>query len=651
MLSQPPIKEVVDCLPVACDLPITTNLIDIQTPGWDDFDFAANLSLTIPDDPAGSAPDGQGIVHVSMNLPDVRVTADSQGYCCDDFCCLWAIKCLATCCWISLDVHVQTIITLTGANGGWKMEFDLTEAQLEGCKDPVERATCKTNSPASCCPPNAEVKIIPPEGEIPHEFPIDDISIGGVIVLVAIIIIAIVGAVLTALTGIPVFAVALSPLSGFLAVLIFNAIDKAELFFDSDMIAEGIASAGPSIPFDGLEFCFTEDIDQLMLKTETNLEELEVVTDQGVNVQLKGKVAPTSQDPCAADSQGFVLSCADPPLFPQDAVTKNAYAVLSDDIINQMMEATRMTGSLPISNYIPPITLGGLPGIGTCIVCPAPPPACCGSLFACHGMNANTGILFEISPDTAPTLVLMDNPATPQVEVQIRLNSVSATVIADRDSDGIIGVPTPGNPCPAATLPVCAPTGPTIPLTCPMGPNGDCRLYEACYNLFVNVTLDVQETMIDGVRVPQITFTNASLNGAVAASGAVCNGSLGSFNALAGPVANVALNQMIANFPTSFPPFTLDGLSLDVNACEVGPQVNPGGLLSGFGCVSDDECESGDCLPLMQIHMPQMIAIESNADPTQQDYIGIELQMVTCAGVSCDAGQSCNPQTGACEPN
>ncbi|MEW6221188.1 MAG: putative metal-binding motif-containing protein [Thermodesulfobacteriota bacterium] len=384
------------------------------------------------------------------------------------------------------------------------------------------------------------------------------------------------------------------------------------------------------------------------------------ITPQGLVAGLKGNFETLSVDPEVEPTPGAISTPAPIPSLP----TPNAddvFVALADDTFNQFFASMAVSGRFKTGCEDTGKTLGDLLPVdcaslsvgacsedssvscktdsdctGTCIpndlksqiargTCYAfkNGQAFCDSLplfplterLTCQvtaqklaeiNINASQGLLFCNRQDVPPRLLIQDNDATPDVETTVRLNDLSVALVVDRDGDGALAGELP------STHRCLAQGAPTV---------GDCNFFGACLDLNVETGMqlatkqcandhsilcstDAQCAAVGGGCVavcdsgdPGFVTRVVGVQTTIRSLGTVCGGATGTGD-----------DELLAD--TSGQDTTID-LVLE-NANRFTPPACIQGLdLGGFLSFSN----------------PRLISIDTDGDPTFDDYLGLTGQV------------------------
>jgi hypothetical protein len=358
----------------------------------------------------------------------------------------------------------------------------------------------------------------------------------------------------------------------------------------------------------------------------------------GLSGRLKGQFATLSPDPGQPETPGAVLTPAPPPA-PPVAGAGNSFVVVADDTLNQLFASMTASGALQtgcqnsgktIGNLLPtncedltgsnsgataflqgachairghdcealpgavsPVTTGDQASEqGTCHGvksdnCLAIPITVGGGLGATEvgacvtaqllhlniGLSESQPLLFCIKTEIPPRLLIQDVAATPGVETKLRVNDLVVAMVVDRNSNGLDGT--------LASTPNCFGPGATA--------TGDCNAFGVCIDLNLRTSLQF-ETCADGK--PGLTAHYLGMDVLNRRAGVVCSApTTTSDDIITGAAADSSAINVLGSKVDSFtPPVCANGLTLD-------------GFVSFIN--------------------PRLIAIDTDGDPTFQDYIGI----------------------------
>jgi hypothetical protein len=342
-------------------------------------------------------------------------------------------------------------------------------------------------------------------------------------------------------------------------------------------------------------------------------------TPQGVSVALDGVFSSTFTDPDIPGSPGSAATPAPAPNPPQPG-TGNTYFVASDDIVNQLFAAMSAQGEFKtvckdagktVASFLPAdcstLTSAPLRGIcqgikgvscatvtdGTALQTAAAVGACFGATqqhTVCASLPAGQQLVCNATPflnlagdmpflfcgqtEVPPRLLLQDNPATDNaVEAGLRFKNFLVGVVLDRNKDGAVDD--------LSTVGVC--TGATPEIT------GDCKFVAACIDFVLNTTLSLVN---DGGKL-KIVSTASGLVPQAADAGAICAGAttvIPDGSLVGGALSSPSTDDAAADANNLTPPLQVDGLDL-------------GGIV--------------------KFNNPRLITIDTDGDPTFQDYLGI----------------------------
>ncbi len=354
---------------------------------------------------------------------------------------------------------------------------------------------------------------------------------------------------------------------------------------------------------DPLNFDFVQLDDAVFpaFNVEMTSEMAEVqITPQGLAIAYNGTFAPTpgSLDPEAAMIPGTPLTdgpLALPVIPGADQVTFG----LADDFFNQLLYGLTITGGFRssfdevrlLNDLLPPdcAALATPQERGQCAalrgedcsqfdgIDEAAELVCDAATDTAHLLNidATTPMILHGRIGLAPKVVIDDDPATDGVlEAVLRIGQISVSMLADRDGDGEFDVDM------LASVPECDDAVPATETTC--------LFWETCYDVDFFLDLDLT-TDPDGVPVLTPTVVDSSIQTAV-----MCGGGGGVMlpdddwiDELAQAIVLTTLTDEVTN---NTPPFEMDGLDF------------------------------GD---LIELTAPRAIAVETDGDPTIDEYLGL----------------------------
>jgi len=308
------------------------------------------------------------------------------------------------------------------------------------------------------------------------------------------------------------------------------------------------------------------------------------INEFGVVANVRSEFAPTSIDACAIATPGFPLTQDPSPSFPIGP-NLNSFAVVSDDLINQLSESVRRAGLLRTTYAGSNLTVGDVVDTNDPVVHLA---------LQLAGIDAAAPLLIRSSADTSPRLLIVDDPDTQSaVEIVFRLNDVSVEMVVDRNGDGIAG--RPGEECP--TLHSCfSRSAPSLE---------DCSLFAACLDIDVSADFQVSTVASDEGPRPEILLTGVRPHPIVREPfGLVCDSPIASVGApfLSAASGSQAIQRLFEGLELSVPPIVIKDLSLN-------------------GLVKVDHLKA--------------IAIETNHDPSLQEYLGVAMDLEECPGSEC----------------
>ena len=332
-------------------------------------------------------------------------------------------------------------------------------------------------------------------------------------------------------------------------------------------------------------------------------------------------------DPDMQETPGAVVDVAPLPALPIPGAG-DATVLLSDDVLNQLFASMAESGGLKTAcsdtgktiGDILPSDCDSLDGALASGFCHAVRGSDCDALAAdtltktaikrgvCHGasghtcatINAGSGslgdlerttctntpatnlaaadtVLFCARQDNPPRFLLQDSAVTPdQVETALRLDDLSVSIVVDRDGSGTADLP---------NTPSCIGSGSSL--------SGDCSLYGVCLDLNI-ITESSIAGEVEGCPSGVPGFINNVVDFQVLnrQQGVVCGASQETTD---GELVDTSSNDPTVdyvggNLQAYSPPLCIEGLSL-----------------GGFVTVDD----------------PGLIAVDTDGDPTFQEYIGI----------------------------
>jgi hypothetical protein len=542
-----------------------------------------------------------GYIHVAIDLPDVNVSLNAHGSCKDTF--------LGAC-------VAETIVSgsLSTTISDVKVEFDVTEGQLEGTAAPAPpvRGHCEAN-PSQACGTNADCGGSPPKCVVGTANTTSHVHTE-------------VNCLASACNwAANIFA---SVVNGIAGTKIIDPV-IVDFTFDADFNTEIGASEPDPIKLDGIKVD-EEVVQNYQQKLSGALSHVRITPD-GLVAGLKGSFATLVVDPAVERTPGALLTPAPLPTMPVPNV-ESAFVGLADDAFNQLFASMTAAGRLNLGCNASGKTLGDfLPADCDDIVVEAGDAAtaiarglCYGlrqtdcetlagdtaSLTAleqgtCHGfrgddceslavpgpvlgaeekatcratpfrnLNATQPVLLCVRQDVPPVLKIVDDGGTGAVESKLRLNDLSTAILVDREGDGPSGELTSTPSCFAADAPTV----------------GDCNLLALCLDLNFNFAMQSQ-TCADGK--PGIVTQFNSIQILHRQPGLVCiaTRSGDDQSMLDGAATDDVVTLDLGNSAQTFsPPLCMKGLTL------------------------------GD---LVTCSSPKLIAIEADGSPAFQDYLAL----------------------------
>jgi hypothetical protein len=342
-------------------------------------------------------------------------------------------------------------------------------------------------------------------------------------------------------------------------------------------------------------------------------------TPQGISVALDGVFSSTFTDPDIPGSPGSAATPAPAPNPPQPG-TGNTYFVASDDIVNQLFAAMSAQGDFKtvckasgktVADFLPAdcstLTSAPLRGIcqgvkgvdcstiteGTALQTAVAIGACfgatqqhtvCASLPAgqqaiCNAtpflnLKADMPFLFCGQTEVPPRLLLQDDPGTDNaVEAGLRFKNFLVGVVLDRNKDSAVDD--------LSTVGVCTGATPEIA--------GDCKFVAACIDFILKTTL----SLVNDAGKLKIVSTAGGLVPQTADAGAICAGAttvIPDGSLVGGALSSPSTDDAKADANNLTPALQVDGLDL-------------GGIV--------------------KFNNPRLITLDTDGDPTFQDYLGI----------------------------
>jgi hypothetical protein len=315
----------------------------------------------------------------------------------------------------------------------------------------------------------------------------------------------------------------------------------------------------PPIP---LDFLNIDPIDLAALDVTLELRRTEVeITPSGMAVGLETEFIPKQIDPEVQIMPGLPDSQAPLPQPPLGTPALGATLLVSDDAVNQMLNALTRNGLIKTEYEDVQLLSGLLPG--NCATLPPPEQGqCvaikgqdCGSLagdalVTCLAtevlldqlnLQSSTPIILHGRLDASPKFYLFRNPSPSTLVAYYRMSGVQVGVIADRDGDGSVNVA-------YGAIPSCFGDNP--------GTETSCLLWTGCFD--VNVALELTLSAPPG-QTPQISFNvlNVELSDAVGCGGGT--GFPAGLDGLEDVFADQVFQILNAQVAT-VPPLELEGL-------------------------------------------------------------------------------------------
>lgn len=538
-------------------------------------------------------------MHVSINLPEVKINMEARGGC--------RTEVLGVCV-AKTNVSGTTNTTLSGA----KLEFNITEGQLLGTEAP--------GAPLFTKPINSQ----PTTGNI-HA------SIGCLATLCDIIVTP-VAALVNLIAGDN-----LIPVIGFGKTIDIN--------FEGE-----IGSSAPDpIALEKIKVD-EQEVEGTGQKLSAVLSDVQI-TPQGLVAGLKGNFETLIVDPEVEPTPGAVITPAPIPSLPVNGVDE-VFVALSDDTFNQFFASMATSGRLKTGCSDSGKTLGDLLpvdcetlSVGVCsdddtVSCKTDTD-CSGTCQqnvlktaiakgACYGfkgadcntlplgqrvvcnatktkladinINASQSLLFCVREDIPPRLLIQDNISTPDVETSVRLNDLSVALVLDRNGDGQLDGELP------STHSCLAQDAPTV---------GDCSFFGACLDL--NIVTGMQIATKQCANDPAILCSN---NGNCASVGGscvdVCTGGDPGF-----------LTRVISVQPTIRSLGTVCGGAIgtgddDLLANTSGQDTTINLMLQNANRFAPPACIKGlDLGGFVNFKDPRLISIDTDGDATFDDYLGL----------------------------
>jgi hypothetical protein len=549
----------------ACDPDVTTSITDVQFNG----DFTCSVALA------------DNLITMTAAAPQMTVTTHSGGYCCDgcDFIC-----------WSEVIVDVDLKFTIPPDSTGTGIQFAF----------PIDEATFLNGG-------DIQGQFIHPsktaDGEVLHN-----------------------GTEVNCFSAIAQFFETLGKaiIDGLVFVFTFGQVDPpfdltpsmGDVASSADLNGQLQVDTFPAhikgIKPDESAVAAT---DKLLTTTPVDAQ----FTTEGVSVALDGVFSSTFNDPDIPGSPGSAATPAPAPNPPQPG-TGNTYFVASDDIVNQLFAAMSAQGEFKttckasgktVADFLPAdcstLTSAPLRGIcqglkgvvcgtitdGTALQTAVAIGACVGATqqhTACAGLPAGQQLICTDTPflnlagdmpflfcgqtEVPPRLLLQDNPATDNaVEAGLRFKNFLVGVVLDRNKDGAVDD--------LSTVGVCTGATPEI--------NGDCKFVAACIDFVLNTTLTLQN---DAGKLKIVSNVTGLVPQQVDA-GAICAGAttvIPDGKLVGGALSAPTTGDAAADANNLTPPLQVDGLDL-------------GGIV--------------------KFNNPRLITIDTDGDPTFQDYLGI----------------------------
>jgi hypothetical protein len=235
------------------------------------------------------------------------------------------------------------------------------------------------------------------------------------------------------------------------------------------------------------------------------------ITPSGLAVGMETEFIPKKIDPEVKITPGLPDSQASLPQPPLGAPALGATILVSDDAVNQMLNALTRNGFIKtadedvqtLSTLLPAncATLGpafegqcrALKGFGCGGLAGDALVACLATEAVSDQLNidSSTPMVLHGRLDVPPKFYLFRNPSPNALVAYFRMSQVHVGVIADRDGSGTIGKH-------FDAIPSCYGDNP--------GTQTECLLWEGCFD--VNVTLNMLLSTPPG-QAPEISFTVA----------------------------------------------------------------------------------------------------------------------------------------------
>ena len=318
----------------------------------------------------------------------------------------------------------------------------------------------------------------------------------------------------------------------------------------------------PPVPIDFLDI---DPLDLTALDVTLLLKRTEVeITPSGMAVGLETEFVPKQIDSEVQIMPGLPDSQASLPQLPLGVPALGATLLVSDDAVNQMLNALTRNGFIKTEYEDVQLLSGLLPGN-----CATLPPSEQGQCVAIKGQNcgslvgdalvtclatevimdqlnllSSTPIVLHGRLDASPKFYVFRNPNPSTLVAYYRMSSVQVGVIADRDGDGSVNVA-------YGAIPSCFGDNP--------GTETSCLLWTGCFD--VNVALELTLSAPPG-QTPEISFNviGVELSDAVG-----CGGGTGFPAGLDGLESIFAdqVFQLLNNQVSSVPPLALEGLDFD----------------------------------------------------------------------------------------
>lgn len=538
-------------------------------------------------------------MHVSINLPDVKINMKASGGC--------RTEVLGVCV-AKTNVSGTTNTTLSGA----KLEFDITEGQLLGTQAPA--------APLFTKPINSQ----PTTGNI-HA------SIGCLATLCDIIVTP-VAALVNLIAGDN-----LIPVIGFGQTIDIN--------FEGE-----IGSSAPDpIALEKIKVD-EQEVEGTGQKLSAILSDVQI-TPQGLVAGLKGNFETLIVDPEIEPTPGAVLTPAPIPSLPVSGADE-VFVALSDDTFNQFFASMAVSGRLKTGcsdsgkklGDLLPVDCGTL-SVGVCsdddtVSCKTD--ADCGGTCqpnlvktaiakgACYGfkgvdcttlplaqrvvctatktklaeinINAGQSLMFCARQDIPPRLLINDNNATSDVETTVRLNDLSVALVVDRNGDSQL------NGELSSTHSCLAQDAPTV---------GDCSFFGACLDLNIEtgMQLATKQCAADPSIICSANSDCASVGGACEE---ICAGGIPGF-----------ISRVISVKPTIRSLGVVCGGAIgtgddDLMANTSGQDTTINFMLENANRFSPPACIKGlDLGGFVQFKNPRLISIDTDGDSTFDDYLGL----------------------------